>query len=608
MNLVHHSDKLLALLLTVFLLPGCGTSGGSSNATVAGSDDEAIQEESVQLTESQEDVCADAAQVATDMANLTYVLAPVVETAEPSDSGAGRTRYRGAAFGAETLETAFADEFGQGVQVERLSDDPLTLGITFDAVETSRGTSVNGYLELTVQENGDVLVFSFSNLKIENKQLSGDLTVTKLPEKTGFSLEADNLQIVWATRKRLLEISLSGFQMTLGSDDTITTNGDVTIETDGRTVEISCNDLVVDRTEVYPTGEVSLTVDDLEVNLIFDGTSKVKIEIGDWFSWRIHLPESIIEETLGRHLGSVRTVSFSPQNDFVASGGVDGHIKIWSVGSRRLYRPIVAFDGSVYSVAYSPDGSMLAAGGYNGILKIYSTEGYAEIAERELGHPINSIAWSPDQTMLVTGMKDTTVRIFRLQEGTLLPLGVLTGNRDRVLTVAWSPDGRTVASGGVDKYLRIWDVSDGAAQATLRYELEGHDTKITGIDFFPSGKLVSVGTDTHVVVWDVEEGQILKQGFWDVSPILGFACVTTASDNHWFVVGSFDSDPMVSWWYPDDSIFQTLTGFRSVEANGDDTNSLDLSPNRAYLASGSADGYVKLFRGIIREKDLEEEE
>ncbi len=608
MNRLFRLAMIFSLALAMFPLSGCGGSDHSSDPV-------SEEEEAPQLTEAQEDACAEAAQVASELGNLAYVIAPMVETSSSPDvalqtfSARRSPTARAAQFEPSAVQENLEASFGPGVQVELLSDDPLQLRVTFDAVETSRGTPINGYFEVTVLEEGDVFEFRFFGLQIGNKKISGDLTVSKQTDGGGYDLLGENLTIEWATRQQRLVISLHDFEMTVGSDDTITTNGEATIETEDRTLDLTCNDLVVSRTEPYPTGEVLITVDDLEIVLIFDGTSKVQIKVGEWLSWKIHLPEAIIELILGRHLGPVRAVSFSPQNDFVASGGGEGHIKIWSVGSRRLYRPIVAFENAVYAVSYSPDGSMLAAGGDDGVLKVFLTENYAAMASWELGSPINGIAWSPDQTMVATALEDSTVRILRLQESDLLPLKVLEGHRGWVGSVVWSPDGKVIATGGADKDIRIWDVSRGADQATLAYKLEGHDTEVTGLDFFPSGKLVSVGLGNNVAVWDVEAGQRLENGSLpDDTTILGFLCVTAASDNHWFVAGSSDDDPVVRWWYPHDAGFQVLTAFESVQANGDDTNSLDLSPNMAYLASGSTTGYVKLFRGFHWGLDVEDEQ
>ncbi|MEO7155929.1 MAG: hypothetical protein ABI039_00120, partial [Vicinamibacterales bacterium] len=66
--------------------------------------------------------------------------------------------------------------------------------------------------------------------------------------------------------------------------------------------------------------------------------------------------------TLPGHGGGTFSVRFSPDGQFLASGGGDGTVKIWRVSDSSLVRTF-NFDPSndVYSVAFSPDGQYIAA-------------------------------------------------------------------------------------------------------------------------------------------------------------------------------------------------------------------------------------------------------
>ncbi len=594
-------DLSILVFLTITtcgLMNGCDLLDESESSTMPGDDPVTT------LTEDQEEDCFDAADAAASLSSLESVFSSVFDvTAQATEDSSKATPSDAADRAlADEITGALEDNFGPGVQVERLSDDPVTLGVTFDNVETALGNTIDGYVEIAILDDGNVLEFTFDQLVVENKAFTGEATFSKLADDGGFSVATDELEIIWQTRQKTLNLMLEDLTMVLGSDDTIVTDGTINLITDDASLELTCDELTVVRTERYPSGQVALTIGDFSIVLTFDGTATVAIGDGEGIELKFHIPSGLRGTTLGRHMGSVRSVSFAPDNAFIASGGTEGHVKIWSVGSRRLYRPILAFEHAVYCVAYSPDGSQLAVAGEDQTVKLLNMEDYSEAASRELGASINALAWSPDGAFLALALQDASVRVLSAESESLVPVALLaglTGHTERVLTIAWSPDGNTIASGGADRLIKIWDVSQGGLDADLARTLEGHLTEVTGVDFFPNGTLVSVGSNTRVNIWDVNTGDVVSSAAWNgqLDPILGFNCLSASNDDRWIVCGSFDDYPLVRWWHAG-GVAVDMVGFESVRANADDTNSIDLSLDRLHLASGSSDGRVNLFRGL----------
>src|SRR5712691_9228553 len=62
------------------------------------------------------------------------------------------------------------------------------------------------------------------------------------------------------------------------------------------------------------------------------------------------------------HPGFVTSVAFSPDGKTIASGSVDGTVKLWDVSTGTGLRTLKG-NPFISSVAFSPDGEILASGG-----------------------------------------------------------------------------------------------------------------------------------------------------------------------------------------------------------------------------------------------------
>ena len=117
-----------------------------------------------------------------------------------------------------------------------------------------------------------------------------------------------------------------------------------------------------------------------------------------------------------------------------------------------------------------------------------------------------SVAASGDGALVAGGGDDSSIRLWRVDDGRLVHL--LTGGSNHVYTVAFSPDSRWLASGGREMggagtlwkgiagrrlsgarrpTVRLWRVSDGA----LLQALAEHDDNIWSLAFSPDGTLLA---------------------------------------------------------------------------------------------------------------------
>ncbi len=121
-----------------------------------------------------------------------------------------------------------------------------------------------------------------------------------------------------------------------------------------------------------------------------------------------------------QHDKEVQIARFSPDSDYVATGGWDGNLRLWQLPSgRNLWS--VDCDQFVLDVAFSPDGKTLAAGCYQGGVKVFDVltgKRVAELPGQKL--PVSHVEFRSDGTELLSCCDDGTVRRWKTSDWTLI--------------------------------------------------------------------------------------------------------------------------------------------------------------------------------------------
>ncbi|EJC99691.1 WD40 repeat-like protein [Fomitiporia mediterranea MF3/22] len=294
-------------------------------------------------------------------------------------------------------------------------------------------------------------------------------------------------------------------------------------------------------------------------------------------------------KVLEGHLGTVQSVSFSPDGECVASGSDDRTARIWNVESGEVLCEFSEGNGAeVNSVVFSPDGRRIAFGTCRGTISIWDIESKELVSGPFKGHTgsVRGVAFSPDGMHITSGSADTTIRVWDIEKASTLR--VLEGHTASVWSVAFSSDGNCIVSGSEDKTLRVWDPETGQA---IGKPFVGHTDGVQCVAISPDCKcIVSGSNDFTVRVWGMESEKVVAGPFWHLTFVKSVAFssdgrrVVSASDDFSIVVWDMESGDIASG---------PFTG------HTDTVISVAFSPDGSRIVSGSRDKTVRLWDAHI---------
>jgi WD40 repeat protein len=205
----------------------------------------------------------------------------------------------------------------------------------------------------------------------------------------------------------------------------------------------------------------------------------------------------------GGHGGEVFALAFTPDGNYVLSGGWDGHLRLWDTASQAQVTALRVSAKALSACAVSPDGKHWLAGTMEGMMYCWDSTTHRQ-QYMSLAHtrPISTILFSLDGQNLLTASWDRRVVVWdrhRCGESR-----ALTGHEDIVAGCCYTPDGSQVLSWSHDRTARLWDVATGQALATL----EGAADRLTAGAVAPDGLWAVTGARDHVLtLWDLRTAE-----------------------------------------------------------------------------------------------------
>jgi WD40 repeat protein len=327
--------------------------------------------------------------------------------------------------------------------------------------------------------------------------------------------------------------------------------------------------------------------------------------------------------------GSVTAVAWSPDGQYISSvGTLDSAVQLWDATTGNLLliptvvidpplirTPILKILPALFStnnqivdgLAWSPDSSHLAVAQANGSVDIWRIAtgddflfGFSESGD------VNAVAWSPDGKSIAAISGNTYVEVRSATTGKLS--FTFTGHNQYVLAIAWSPDGKRIASAGSDGIVQIWDIVLGDSVVTTansNVTYRGHTAEVNTIAWSPdSNQIASGGVDGNVLVWDAATGRTLftYTGHTGAINAVTWQPVLSGLSVHNLCIASCGNDATVQVWSlgrSENRREMIIDGKILVyRGHSGPVTSVTWSPDGQFLASGSEDGTVQIWRAM----------
>ena len=340
------------------------------------------------------------------------------------------------------------------------------------------------------------------------------------------------------------------------------------------------------------------------------------------------------------HTNRFRSLEFSPDGSLLVVSDQRGSIQIRETETGQLRASAEQFAPFTSHPVFSPDGTTFATGGSDGNVVLRSvTNAQPLFGPFHHRRAIDKVAFSPAGDRIVVTSRDLAAQVWDVRSGK--PVGEPLRHEKKMHSAVFSPDGKKVATGSDDHSAQIWDADTGqrigaplmhdcevvevrfspdgtklltacsdqsfAARAAHLWDVATgqetvppmrHTDGVETIDFSPDGSRIATGSeDGTVCVWDATTGRRVAPPIQHLSYHVAY--VQFVAEGH--VLFSVGRDGLVRLWDP--TTGHPLTPRVAEERNLD---AADVTADGRYIAYGSRDGRLMLYRFPLESRSVEE--
>jgi len=181
-------------------------------------------------------------------------------------------------------------------------------------------------------------------------------------------------------------------------------------------------------------------------------------DIGD------EIPTTCVKDLKFNESSHPEVAKFSPDGQYFVTGSYDGFIEVWSyLGKLRKdlkYQQndeLMSHDHPVLSLTFTRDSEMLASGDVNGAVKIWKINTGQCLRKMMAAHTkgVTSISFTKDNSQIISTSFDGLIRLHGLKSGKMLK--EYRGHQSFVTSAFISYDSIHLISSSADATVRVWN-------------------------------------------------------------------------------------------------------------------------------------------------------
>ncbi|VUZ51780.1 unnamed protein product [Hymenolepis diminuta] len=242
------------------------------------------------------------------------------------------------------------------------------------------------------------------------------------------------------------------------------------------------------------------------------------------------------------HTRTIRCVSWSPTDRYLATASFDGSIAVWRVDVTNGVidlQTVAVLQGhvsEVKSVAWSRSGYLLATCGRDKSVWIWEFDDEEDVQCAGVLQPhdadVKSVFWHPIKDILGSTSYDNTINLYKEELDDWTVVCKITGHESTVWKAEFSPDGDYLASVSEDRTIKLWQ--ELPMEKSIRWiclqTLTGyHCGPVFDLSWSPCGHyLATCGGDNSIFVFHLESDSNLSVEGSSSMIASPYACVKKA--------------------------------------------------------------------------------